>query len=119
MPGYLLHVNAAITCQHGLGQATIAPAQTRVMVSAQPVATIPPGLPIISVLGCPFTLPNGKPQPCMTVRWGMPTARVMIMGLPAMVAATPGPGPGICQSAEQIPQGAPIVGGMQARVFAL
>jgi hypothetical protein len=53
------------------------------------------------------------------VRWSLPTARVTVMGLPAMVAANPGPGPGICQSAEQIPQGAPIVGGMQARVFAM
>jgi hypothetical protein len=119
MPGYLLHVNAAMTCQHVAGQARIAPVQTRVMVSAQPVATIPPGAPTIAVAVCPFTLPNGKPQPCVTVRWGMPTSRVMVMGLPAMVAANPGPGPGICQSAEQIPQGAPVVGAMQARVFAM
>jgi len=28
----------------------------------------------------------------------------------------PGPGPGICQSAEQIPQGLPIVGANQVRV---
>jgi len=119
MPGYLLHANAAMTCQHVTGKATIAPAQTRVLVSAQPVATIPPGAPTISVAGCLFTLPNGKPQPCVTVKWGMPSTRVLVMGLPAMLAPAPGPAPGICQSAEQIPQGAPIVGAMQARVFAM
>lgn len=119
MPGFLLHVNAVMTCVHVVGQAKIAPTQTRVLVSGQPVATIPPGLPTITVLGCPFTVPGPKPQPCVTVRWSMPSARVKVMGLPAMVAAAPGPGPGICQSVEQIPQGAPIVGAMQARVFAM
>ncbi len=119
MPGFLLHVNAVMTCIHVVGQAKIAPTQTRVLVSGQAVATIPPGLPTITVLGCPFTVPGPKPQPCVTVRWLMPSARVMVMGLPAMVAAAPGPGPGICQSVEQIPQGAPIVGAMQARVFAM
>jgi hypothetical protein len=119
MPGFLLHVNAVMTCIHAVGQAKIAPTQPRVLVSGQPVATIPPGLPTIVVAGCPFTVPGPKPQPCVTVRWSMPTARVMVMGLPAMVAPAPGPGPGICQSIEQIPQGAPIVGAMQARVFAM
>lgn len=119
MPGFLLHVNAVMTCTHVIGQAKTAPVQTRVLVSGQPVATIPPGLPTITVAGCPFTVPGPKPQPCVTVRWLMPSARVMVMGLPAMVAPTPGPGPGICQSVEQIPQGPPIVGAMQARVFAM
>jgi hypothetical protein len=119
MPGFLLHVNAALTCMHVSGQAKVVPAQTRVLVSSQPVATIPPGPPTITVAGCPFTLPNGKPQPCVFVRWSLPTGRVTVMGLPAMVAPAPGPGPGICQSIEQIPQGAPIVGAMQARVFAM
>ncbi len=119
MPGFLLHVNAVMTCQHVIGQAKIAPTQTRVLVSTQPVATLVPGPPTILVAGCPFTLPNGKPQPCVTVRWSLPSARVKVLGMPAMVAAAPGPGPGICQSVEQIPQGAPIVGAMQARVFAM
>jgi hypothetical protein len=119
MPGYLLHVGAGMTCQHAVGQATIAPTQPRVLVSGQPVATMPPGPPTIVVAGCPFTLPNGKPQPCVTVRWTMPTARVLFSGQPAMVAPGPGPGPGLCQSVEQIPQGAPIVVAMQPRVFAM
>ncbi|MGH8082009.1 MAG: hypothetical protein ACREP7_15655 [Lysobacter sp.] len=119
MPGFMLHATAAMTCQHVTGQCTIAPVQGRVLVSGQPVATIPPGAPTIAVAGCVFTLPNGKPQPCVTVKWTMPTTRVLIMGLPAMVTPGPGPGPGLCQSVEQIPQGAPIVGAMQARVFAM
>ena len=85
MPGFLLHVNAVMTCIHVAGQAKIAPTQPRVLVSGQAVATIPPGLPTIAVIGCPFTIPGPKPQPCVTVRWSMPTARVMVMGLPAKV----------------------------------
>jgi len=119
MPGFLLHLNAGMTCQHGTGQAKIAPTQARVLVSGQPVATLPPGPPTIGVLGCLFTLPNGKPQPCATVRWSMPSARLLIMGLPALLAPAPGPAPGICQSAEQIPQGAAQIVAMQARVRAL
>ena len=55
MPGFLLHVNAVLTCMHVSGQAKVAPAQTRVLVGPNPVATIPPGPPTISVAGCPFT----------------------------------------------------------------
>ena len=119
MPGYLLPVTTPVTCQHAAGQATLAPTQSRVLVMGQSVATIPPGAPTTTVAGCPFTLPGGKPQPCVTVRWTMPSARVLIMGLPAALVPAPGPAPGICQSAEQAPQGAPIVGALQARVFAM
>ena len=118
MPGFLLHAKAGMTCQHVSGKATITPVQARVLVSGQPVATIPPGPPTISVSRCLFSLPN-KPQPCVIVRWSMPSARVKVVGLPAMLVPAPGPAPGVCQSIEQIPQGAPIVGAMQARVFAI
>ena len=39
MPGFLLHVNAAMQCTH-MALATIAPSQPRVLVSGQPVATM-------------------------------------------------------------------------------
>jgi hypothetical protein len=42
----------------------------------------------------------------------------LINGQPAMVVAAPGTGPGLCQSAEQIPQGPPIVSAVQTRVIA-
>ena len=118
MPGFMLHVNAALQCFH-VAKATIAPTQTRVLVAGQPVATMSNP---IAVAGCLFQIPFGvgtKPQPCVVVKWGMPSARVKVMGLPVAVAPGPGPGPGVCQSAEQIPQGAPIVGFVQTRVVAL
>lgn len=116
MPGFLLHVNAAMTCTHG-APATITPSQTRVLVSGQPVATM---ASLIGVMGCPFQIPVGagtKPQPCVTVKWAMPAVRVLVMGQPAAIAPGPGTAPGICQSPEQIPQGPPILGSIQPRVL--
>jgi hypothetical protein len=48
----------------------------------------------------------------------MPSGRVLVMGQPAMLLPSPGVGPGICQSAEQIPQGPPVVSAVQPRVIA-
>ncbi len=114
MPGFLLHVNAVVQCAHGV-PSTIVPAQPRVLVSGQPVATMKAQM---LVAGCPFTVPGPKPQPCVTVKWLMPSTRVLVLGDPVMLAPSPGPGPGLCQSAEQIPNGPPIVSTVQTRVIA-
>jgi len=117
MPALILHVGATIQCTHA-ASATIAPAQTRVAVSGQPVA-VSSGL--ITVAGCPFQVPapsGTKPQPCVKVQWNLFSARVAAMGQPVLLQPTPGPGPGLCQSVEQIPQGPPIVNTMQMRVTA-
>jgi hypothetical protein len=113
MPGFLLHVNTAMQCTH-LGLAKIAPSQPRVLVSGQPVATM---AGLIGVTGCTFTIPGPKPQPCVTVKWTMPSTRFLVNRKPALLDPAPGPGPGVCQSAEQIPQGAPVVSAFQTRVI--
>jgi hypothetical protein len=115
MPGFLLHVNAGVQCTH-LAKATVAPSQVRVLVGGQPVATMPSS---IAVAGCPFQVPSPtgtKPQPCVTVKWTMPSTRFLVCGKAAALVPSLGTGPGICQSVEQIPQGAPIVGKVQIRV---
>jgi hypothetical protein len=114
MPGFLLHVNAAIQCAHGI-PAQVIPTQPRVLVNGQPVATMSSQ---VVVAGCPFTIPGPKPQPCVLVKWMMPSTRVLVMGQPAMLLPSPGPGPGICQSPDQIPNGPPIVSAVQPRVIA-
>src|SRR5262245_11986517 len=117
MPGLLLHSNAVMQCTH-FAPVTIAPAQTRVLVSTQPVAVSSSQL---TVAGCPFQVPIGtgtKPQPCVKVVWGNIAARIKILGQPALLQPTPtGTGAGICQSIEQIPQGPPTVNQMQSRVL--
>jgi len=121
MPGFLMHVNAEMTCFHQAGKAIIPPTQPRVLVSGQPVANVsPPPVPLATVAGCPFQVPvpgGTKPQPCVTVKWLMPSTRFLVNGLPAALITNPGPGPGICQSIEQIPQGAPTVKLVQSRVI--
>ncbi len=121
MPGFLMHVGAVMSCFHQAGQATIAPTQPRVLVNGQPVATVaPPPTPLAAVAGCPFQIPvpgGTKPQPCVTILWSMPSTRFLVNGLPAALIPAPGIAPGICQSAEQIPQGAPTVKVVQPRVI--
>ena len=114
MPGFLMHVNAACQCTHA-GPATVIPAQPRVLVSGQPVATMTSQ---IMVAGCAFTVPGPKPQPCITIKWMMPSVRVLVLGQPAMLLPAPGAGPGLCLSPEQIPQSPPIVSAVQLRVIA-
>lgn len=118
MPGFLLHVGATVQCFH-LAPASITPSQARVMVSGQPVAL---ASNVIVVTGCLFQVPTPagpKPQPCVKVQWTMVSSRVLVMGEPPLLQPSPGSGPGICQSVEQIPQGVPTVAAMQARVVAL
>jgi hypothetical protein len=120
MPGLLLHVGAVMQCTHA-ATATVTPSQPRVVVSGQPVAAISsPMTPVATVAGCPFQIPvpgGTKPQPCVTVKWTMPSTRFVLGGLPAALVPAPGPGPGICQSVEQIPQGPPVVSTVQTRVI--
>lgn len=123
MPGFLLHVGAGMQCFHAT-PAAVKPTQPRVFVSGQPVANVDPKtMAVIASVaaGCPFQIvtPAGvtKFQPCVTVKWTMPSTRFLVSGLPAALVPNPGSGPGICQSVEQIPQGAPGVSVVQARVI--
>lgn len=101
MPSFLLHVGATAICPHG-GQVSIIPSSARVSAGGQPVATM---ADTYLVAGCAFTVPPGKPQPCVKVQWLVPALRVFVGGQPAILQTSTG----ICQSAEQIPQGPPTV----------
>lgn len=111
MPGTLFHVGAQATCLHG-APITAITSNSRVLVSGQPVTTVADQY---TIAGCPFIVPIGKPQPCVTVRWLVPASRVMINGQPAILQTSTG----LCQSAEQIPQGPPTVVATQTRVLGI
>ena len=113
MAGFMLHVGATTQCFHA-APATATTSNVRVFVSGAPAVT---AADVFTVAGCPFTIPGPKPQPCVTIRWA-PATRVFINGQPAVVQM-PGLGQGICQSAEQIPQGLPIVSAVQTRVIGM
>ncbi|HEX9932268.1 MAG TPA: hypothetical protein VGB08_05450 [Allosphingosinicella sp.] len=110
MPGPVLHPGTTATCPHG-GTLNIVAASPRVMLGGMPAAVLSDqGL----VAGCVFTLPNGKPQPCVTTRWIVAATRVLAGGQPVLI----NPLTAICQSIEQIPAGPPIIAASQTRVIA-
>lgn len=108
MSGFLYHVGATAICPHG-GQVSVIPTSPRVFVGGQPVATM--GDQYL-IGGCAFTIPGPKPQPCVRVQWLVPAARVLAGGRPVLLQSSTG----LCQSAEQIPQGPPSVVATQPRV---
>lgn len=108
MSSELYHVGATTLCPHGGSGSTIS-SNTRVKVSGMPVATFSD---VTLVAGCPFTIgPPPKPQPCVKVQWLTPAVRVKVMGNPVLLETSTG----LCQSAEQIPQGPPNVVATQIR----
>ena len=111
MPGAtLVHVGAQLMCPHG-GQVTGVASSPRVTAGKMPVLT---ASDTFTVAACPFQIPvppGTKPQPCVTVKWIVPSLRVKVGGKPALVRSSVG----LCQSAEQIPQGPPNVVNTQMR----
>ena len=109
MPGPLFHVGATAICPHA-GQVTTISTNTRVLANGMPVATMGD---TFLVAGCAFTIPPGKPQPCVKVQWLVPAVRVLVNGQPVILQTSVG----LCQSAEQIPQGPPTIVATQPRVI--
>lgn len=110
MADNILHVGATIQCPHG-GQVTGTASSTRVKVGGQAVVV---QTDTFTVSGCPFQVPIGtgtKPQPCVTTKWITGAARVRVNNQPVLLQTSSG----ICQSAEQIPQGSPSVVSTQVR----
>jgi hypothetical protein len=81
MPGPILHLGATVLCSHG-GQATPSAPVPRVLVSGQPVATLPaPWL----VAGCALPPPPGANGPCVTGQFVTSALRVLAMGQPLLL----------------------------------
>ncbi len=111
MASELYHVAAMAQCPHS-GQINTTSTNVRVKVSGQYVATVSD---TSTVAGCTFQVPIGtgtKPQPCVRVQWLSPALRVKVSNQPVLLKSSSG----LCQSAEQIPQGAPSITTTQPRV---
>lgn len=111
MSAYILHVGATLQCPHA-ASVTATTTNTRVKVGGQMVVT---QNDTYTIAGCPFQVPIGtgtKPQPCVKVQWIRVALRVKVGGQFVLLQDSNG----ICQSAEQIPQGPPGVVQQQARV---
>ena len=111
MPGALFHAGATAQCPHS-GQVSVVSTNTKVTVGGQAVAT---SADTFTIAGCPFQVPAGpstKPQPCVSAKFLVPATRVTVNGSPAILQTSSG----ICQSAEQIPQGPPSIVQTQTKV---
>lgn len=103
----ILTTLSTVQCPHG-GTVTLTTSNT--------VCQIDGGYALLqsdvhTVAGCPFTTPVPKPQPCVTVRWTSGATQTKVNQIPVLLQTSSG----ICFSAEQIPQGAPIVAQVQSK----
>ncbi|WP_129793261.1 hypothetical protein [Sphingosinicella sp. CPCC 101087] len=81
MPGPILHLGATVLCAHA-GQGTPSVTVPRVLVSGQPVATLPaPWL----VAGCALPPPPAANGPCVTAQFVTSALRVLAMGQPLLL----------------------------------
>ena len=100
MAGHTLTAAATLTCIHGATVKAV-PATTRVLLGGSPVLT---ATDAYSVAGCPFTLPNGTPHPCMTVEWKQPGPKLLPAKGPLTTDSV-----GICKAADGAPQGKVVI----------
>ncbi|MES9901733.1 MAG: hypothetical protein ABW168_03505 [Sedimenticola sp.] len=97
-------------CPHG-GPVTLATSTSKVLIdNTAPLAMGDKG----TVAGCAFTIPSGKPQPCVTALLTRASAKVFTDNKPLLLM-NPGD---ICQSAEQLPQGTVVWSNIQSKVVA-
>jgi hypothetical protein len=64
-----------------------------------------------TVAGCPFQKPGPVPSPCVTVRWLTGATQSKVNQTAVLLQTSSG----LCYSAEQIPQGPPIITQVQQR----
>jgi len=107
MPDLALHVNATVMCPHG-GQANASSSNLRVKVSGMAMASVADQF---MIAGCAFMVGN-KPQPCVKINWVVPALRVKVNDSAVLLQSSTG----LCQSAEQAPQGPPSATATQLRV---
>jgi hypothetical protein len=84
VPGFILHLGATVLCSHG-GQATPTAPFPRVLVSGQPITTLP--APYV-VAGCALPPPPAANGPCVTAQWVVGAVRVLAGGQPVLVQSS-------------------------------
>jgi uncharacterized Zn-binding protein involved in type VI secretion len=111
MSGHTLTTASTLQCPHG-GAVQIVSANTRVKADSA-FAALASDQYIVS--GCPFQIPVGAgtvPSPCLTVQWIVTDMRVKVNGTPTVSSGSTG----LCQNAQQVPQGSVTVANAQTHV---
>ncbi len=94
-------------CPHG-GQISPISSNIRATINGEQIVTATDNF---LVTGCIFNI-SGVPHPCITTNWIVSATRVFINGQPAILNNSVG----LCQSADQSPQGPPNIIASQVRV---
>jgi hypothetical protein len=110
MPGHVLTIASSIQCIHG-GQAILLTSNARLFAGGAPALL---ESDVLVVVGCPFTLPNGKYSPCVKIEWSAGASQLKVGGVKVLVDASIGR----CVSGEGAPQGIAIVNSNQVRASA-
>ena len=110
MPSIVQTVNTQAQCPHAAPGTLISTAATVTIDGAAPMLQGDSGL----VTGCPFTLPGGKPQPCVKIVMILSAQSVLVENKPVLLL-NPGD---LCQSAEQAPNGPAVWVATQTKVTA-
>lgn len=111
MAGNTLNINSSLACPHG-GTVKITSANTRVKVD-NAYAALASDQFVIS--GCPFQIPAPSgtiPSPCLTVSWVLTDLRATVNATATLSQGSVG----LCQNAQQVPQGTVVINSTQARV---
>ena len=107
MPGFLLHLNAVVTCAH-LGQATPMSVLPNVLAMGQPAVGIAAPYGIVGCILPPPIVANG---PCVTANFMTSATRVFSFGVPLLLQDSQA----ICA-----PSGTPLlILATQTRVFGM
>ncbi len=97
----ILTTASTIQCPHG-GTVMLQTSNALALIEHAPALLV---TDVHSVVGCPFTVPGPKYQPCVTVRWMVGATQTRVNSIPVLLQNSVG----LCYSAEQIPQGPPVV----------
>ncbi len=110
MAGNTLNTNSTLQCPHG-GSVQIISTNVRVKVDSAYAAL---ATDQFIVAGCPFQIPAAPspiPSPCLTVKWIVSDMRVKVSSTPTLSRGSVG----LCQNAQQIPQGTVVIANTQVR----
>jgi len=108
--GNTLNVNSTLQCPHG-GAVQIISANVRVKVDGA-YAALSTDQFVIS--GCPFQIPAPSgtiPSPCLTVKWVVTDMRAKVNSTQTLSRSSVG----LCQNAQQVPQGPVVIANTQVR----
>ncbi|WP_445250856.1 hypothetical protein [Microcoleus sp. OTE_8_concoct_300] len=110
MPNYLTKTSTVL-CPHG-GMANLLTANTKVFAARSPVLL---ESDIHPVIGCPFTLPGGKPSPCIRIEWSAGSTKTAANSTAPLLKNSIGK----CYNAENAIQGVATIVNTQMKASAL